>query len=142
MTASLSLHNIYVEGDDDISILSRWFPRLQFKRAGGKDEVKSKVEQDDESSGELPLSTSFRAGRPVSIKSVRPVDRSWQESRAGGAAKTGPALDGLIEARTSFGTQLYHTKVPHKTIIPLKAYNYNISISPGETHLGIAAKAW
>ena len=53
MTDSLSLHNIYVEGDDDINILSRWFPRLQFKRAGGKDEVKRKVERDDESYGLL-----------------------------------------------------------------------------------------
>jgi hypothetical protein len=53
MTDSLSLHNIYVEGDDDINIFSRWFPRLQFKKAGGKDEVKSKVERDDESYGLL-----------------------------------------------------------------------------------------
>ena len=53
MTDSLSLSNIYVEGDDDANVLSRWFPRSHFIKAGGKDKVKSKVEQDDESDGLL-----------------------------------------------------------------------------------------
>jgi hypothetical protein len=53
MTDSLSLHNIYVEGDDDINILSRWFPRLEFVKAGGKDKVRSKVEEDVDSYGLL-----------------------------------------------------------------------------------------
>jgi hypothetical protein len=53
MTDSLSLHNIYVEGNDDIKILSRWFPRLQFVKARGKDSVKSKVEGDINSFGLL-----------------------------------------------------------------------------------------
>jgi hypothetical protein len=51
MTRSLSLHNIYVEGDGDVAVLSRWFPRLQFRAAGGKDQVRKKVRQDPESCG-------------------------------------------------------------------------------------------
>jgi len=53
MTRTLALRNIYVEGDNDRNILSSWFPRLQFETAGGKDKVKSKVEQDDLSYGLL-----------------------------------------------------------------------------------------
>jgi hypothetical protein len=39
MTRSLALRNIYVEGDDDVAILSRWFPPLQFRKAGGQKET-------------------------------------------------------------------------------------------------------
>lgn len=53
MTRSLALRNIYVEGDDDQDILSPWFPHLQFKTAGGKDRVRSKVSQDQVSYGLL-----------------------------------------------------------------------------------------
>jgi len=53
MTRSLSLRNVYVEGDDDVAVLSRWFPRLQFKASGGKDQVGRKVEQDSASYGLL-----------------------------------------------------------------------------------------
>ncbi|MEA3342473.1 MAG: DUF4435 domain-containing protein [Chloroflexota bacterium] len=53
MTRSLSLQNVYVEGDDDVAVLSRWFPRLQFKASGGKDRVGRKVEQDSASYGLL-----------------------------------------------------------------------------------------
>jgi hypothetical protein len=53
MTRSLSLQNIYVEGDDDVAVLSHWFPRLQFRAAHGKDQVRSKVAQDPASYGLL-----------------------------------------------------------------------------------------
>ena len=53
MTRSLSSRNVYVEGDDDVAVLSRWFPRLQFKVSGGKDQVGRKVEQDSASYGLL-----------------------------------------------------------------------------------------
>ncbi len=53
MTHSLALYTIYVEGDDDQGILSLWFPHLQFKAAGGKDNVKSRVDQDRASYGLL-----------------------------------------------------------------------------------------
>ncbi len=51
MTRSLSLQNIYVEGDDDVAVLSRWFPHLQFKPVDGKDNVRKKVKQDPASHG-------------------------------------------------------------------------------------------
>ncbi len=53
MTRSLSLRNVYVEGGGDVVVLSRWFPRLQFKASGGKDQVGRRVEQDSASYGLL-----------------------------------------------------------------------------------------
>lgn len=44
MTTALTLHIVYVEGDDDLAVLSHWFPAVQFKKAGGKDEVRRRVE--------------------------------------------------------------------------------------------------
>ncbi len=44
MITTLTVHTIYVEGDDDLAVLSRWFPVIQFKKAGGKDEVRRCVE--------------------------------------------------------------------------------------------------
>jgi hypothetical protein len=75
MTDSLSLHNIYVEGDADKAILSRWFPQLEFVKAGGKDKVKSEVEGDVNSYGlldrdfasEEDVAASREPGRRLSI---------------------------------------------------------------------------
>lgn len=53
MTRSLSLQNIYVEGKSDVDVLSRWFPHLQFEAAGGKEQVRSRVERDPASHGLL-----------------------------------------------------------------------------------------
>ncbi|HBY96396.1 MAG TPA: hypothetical protein DEP84_21050 [Chloroflexi bacterium] len=53
MTSALSLRNIYVEGDDDVAVLSRWFPQLTFVPAGGKDEVRRRVAEDRASYGLL-----------------------------------------------------------------------------------------
>jgi hypothetical protein len=53
MTRSLSLQNIYVEGDSDVAVLSRWFPHLQFVAAGGKEGVRGKVKLDSASYGLL-----------------------------------------------------------------------------------------
>jgi hypothetical protein len=47
MTRSLAAHNIYVEGDDDLQVLSHWFPHLQFTVVGGKDQVRSHVSRDE-----------------------------------------------------------------------------------------------
>lgn len=41
--SGLTPYTIYVEGDDDVNILKRWFPHLPFSKAGGKDSVKSKI---------------------------------------------------------------------------------------------------
>lgn len=44
MTHALTLHTVYVEGEGDLGVLSRWFPEVQFKKAEGKDRVRSQVE--------------------------------------------------------------------------------------------------
>ncbi len=53
MTRSLALRNIYVEGDDDVAILARWFPQSQFRKAGGKEEVERRVAGEPTSYGLL-----------------------------------------------------------------------------------------
>ena len=61
MTRSLSLQNIYVEGDSDVVVLSHWFPHLQFEAAGGKGQVRSRVERDPASYG--LLDRDFTSGK-------------------------------------------------------------------------------
>ncbi len=51
MTPLPPLQPVYVEGDDDINILSRWFPAIQLKAANGKDAVMAKVERDPKALG-------------------------------------------------------------------------------------------
>ncbi|MBI3944222.1 MAG: DUF4435 domain-containing protein [Chloroflexi bacterium] len=51
MTQLLDRWKIYVEGPDDETILSHWFPELKFVKAGGKDEVHKKVANDPNSFG-------------------------------------------------------------------------------------------
>ena len=53
MTRSLSLRTIYVEGDDDVAVLSRWFPQLEFEAGGGKEQVRRKVTRNPASYGLL-----------------------------------------------------------------------------------------
>ncbi|MFQ5342613.1 MAG: DUF4435 domain-containing protein [Anaerolineae bacterium] len=53
MTRSLSLRTIYVEGNDDVAVLSRWFPHLEFEAAGGKEQVRRQVERNLASYGLL-----------------------------------------------------------------------------------------
>jgi hypothetical protein len=53
MTAALTVRTVYVEGDDDLAVLTRWFPAAQFKKAGGKEEVRRRVEQSDRVYGVL-----------------------------------------------------------------------------------------
>jgi len=45
MTNPLALRQVYVEGDEDVAVLSRWFPRVQFASVTGKDKVKSEVDR-------------------------------------------------------------------------------------------------
>jgi hypothetical protein len=74
MITSLTVHTIYVEGDDDLAVLSRWFPVTQFKKAGGKDEVRRRVENSAADCGVLDrdfatdaqvLASCTTAGRTV-----------------------------------------------------------------------------
>jgi hypothetical protein len=53
MTNVLTLHQVYVEGADDVAVPSRWFPRLQFRAMNGKEAVRSRVEQEVGSFGLL-----------------------------------------------------------------------------------------
>ncbi len=44
MTHPLTTRTVYVEGDDDLDILKRWFPGIPFTNAGGKAQVTTKTQ--------------------------------------------------------------------------------------------------
>jgi len=50
---SLTPYTIYVEGDNDVNILKRWFPHLPFLKAGGKDRVRKEVKPQSKNWGIL-----------------------------------------------------------------------------------------